>query len=527
MQSDFGPALVKFQQNPALFFEKVLGITTLEEYQRGVIQIVADNERTAIAACHDVGKSYLMARIVLWFCTCFPYSKVITTAPTYNQIKNILWSEIRSAHAKALFPLGGKMNLTDWQLSREGDWFAIGFSPRNELTGGEGQGTQSSFQGFHAPHVLVVFDEATGIRHATWMMAEGLLTSANVKFVAIGNPTSRNSEFYNCFRSPAWAKIYLNCFNSPNLIANGIFDMPSLEAEISRIKSMSDEEAKAAFAAYKAPKPYLLSAKWVVASVIKWGLTHPLTVSKIFGKFPEDSEDTLVPLGFVEAAQIRKYNPIASDRKIIGIDVARFGSDSSVMTALHGKRSLRKLVYSKRDTTFLIGAAIQMSRDLWPEGGTDIFVIDETGLGGGLVDGLREAAREKRIGQKTEIRGVQYGAACEDPDQKEKYSNLKARMFGLLGDDVKDPNGLTLLDEAIYLEELPSILYAFNSKGQMVIESKEDYKKRTGRGSPDTADSLALANYGRYDEMEVGAITENHTDFSPPFANSLGANHSW
>lgn len=535
-------ALLKFQKNPALFFEKALGISTLEEYQRGVIQIVADHERTAIAACHDLGKTYLMARIVLWFVSCFPYSKVITTAPTYNQVKNVLWSEIRAAHSRAKIPLGGKMNTTDWQVTKEGDWFAIGFSPKNEVgSAGEGQGTQSSFQGFHAPHILVLFDEATGIKHGIWTMAEGLLTSDSVKFVAIGNPTSRSAEFYNCFKSAAWKKIYLSCFDSPNLLANGINDMVSLEKELARVKAMPDADAQAHFKTYTAPRPYLLSTKWVIASILKWGLTHPLTVSKILGKFPEEGDNTLIGLGWVEMAQARTYTPLPSDRKIIGIDVARFGTDSTVLTVLHGKQELAVRQFSKRDTMAVAGEAIALSREFFPNVGADIFVVDETGLGAGVVDALNEAVRTQMLRNTTEIRGVQFGAGvectrtkCEHKDcDKARYVNLKARMFGLLQSDIKDENGLALLDESIYLEELPTILYVYDSKGRMVIESKDDYKKRTGRQSPDFTDSLALANFGRYDSTTVGSMLfgndkkTEEKNYAAPFAASLGAQKAW
>lgn len=534
MQNEQATLLDRCQRDPAFFFEKILGVDTLEDYQRRILETVRDNERTAISACHDVGKSWTMARVVLWYATCFPYSKIITTAPTFNQVKNILWSEIRSAHARSKYPLGGKMNLTDWHLSQHGDWFAIGFTPRNELTGGEGQGTQSSFQGFHAPHILVVFDEATGIPHNTWTMAEGLLTSANVKFVAIGNPTSRNSEFFRCFKSPAWAKVKLSCFDSPNLRANGITTLEELAAEVARVRAMTDNEAQAHMRSYKAPKPYLLTLKWVVAMALQWGMEHPLFISKVLGAFPEDGDNTLIPLGAVEDAQMRFYTPREGDRKTLGVDVARFGSDSTVITAMHGKQSLFKRMMNKRDTVEVTGEVIACANEM---GGVDVIVVDETGLGAGVVDNLNEAVRERRL--KCEVRGVQFGAApeCSGPREcdhrdaslcdKAKFANLKARMYALLAADIKASDGLTVLPDAIYLEELPTVLYSFDSKGRMVIESKEDYKKRTGRGSPDHADSFALANFGRHDEISAGKLDKSYTDFKPPLAASLGMTKSW
>lgn len=525
-------ALKKWQLDPARFFVDVLGVESLEDYQRDILSAISAHDRIAISACHDVGKSWSLARVVLWYVACFPYCKVITTAPTYNQVKNILWSEIRSAYARSKYPLGGKMNLTEWQVTKEGDWFALGFTPRNELSGESGQGSQSSFQGFHAPYILIVFDEATGIPHPIWTMTEGMLTSGNVKFVAIGNPTSRNSEFYKCFSSPDWVKVKLNCFNSPNLIANGVTDLESLKKEIDTVRAMPDFEAAQRLRGYHTPKNYLLSLKWVISMGLprKWGVEHPLFVSKVLGEFPQDSDGTLVPLGVVEDAQLRVAYPTSSDRKTIGVDVARFGSDSTILTAIHGKKYLSRKTFIKKDTGEVTGEVINFAREL---GGVDVIVVDETGVGGGVVDQLNAAKRDDTLPRNTEVRGIQFGAACEDDADREKFVNIKARMFKLLADDLKAEDGLQLPAENeggdVYLDELPTMLYDFDNKGRMRIESKDDYKKRTGRKSPDASDSLALANFGRYDEMTVGSFggMANPGHYARPFAAGLGGAKQW
>lgn len=521
-----------FQTTPELFFEKVLGITTLESHHRRMLRTIAQYERTAVAACHDVGKSWTLARVVLWYLTCFPNTKVITTAPTYNQVKNILWAEIRAAHSKSKFPLGGTMNLTEWKISDE--WFAIGFTPRNEVTSEAGQGTQSSFQGFHAEGgLMIVFDEATGIPHAIWTMAEGLLTQAHVKFVAIANPTSRNSEFFKCFKSRDWAKVFLSCLDSPNLAANGIHSMNDLRIEVENVRLMNDDEALARLSSYKAPVPYLLSLSWVVRSILKWGWEHPLTLSKILGLFPEETENSIISLGAVEESFIRIAVPKEFDRNVLGVDVARFGTDSSVLTGLKGVKQILLKKYSKRDLVYLTGEIINLCREQF----FDVIVVDETGLGAGVVDNLRAAQLDGTISKDTEIRGVQFGAGVEcDGGQKcehiaclkARFVNIKARMFNLLGDDMKSSDGLCLKNEECYSEQLPTILYRYDTKGRMYIESKDEYKKRTGKGSPDEADSLALANYGRYDEIKVGTFTSGYfTGMATPMAGTLGEKNKW
>jgi phage terminase large subunit len=515
----------KYRQEPKLFFKNILGVEELEVYQRYVIDTVAKNDRVAIAACHDVGKSFLMARIAMWFLNTHPNSKVITTAPTFNQVEKILWSEIRAAHGKAKFPLGGKLNQTDWTFNPE--WFALGFSPRNESTGGEGQGTQSSFQGFHAAHLLVIFDEATGIPPNIWTMAEGLLTSAHVKFVAIGNPTSSASEFFRCFKDPMWKKIYLSCFDSPNLIANNILTVDDVAREIKKVSAMKDDEALAYYNSYKVVKPYLLTAKWVVSNARKWGLEHPLTISKIFGKFPKAGEKTMFPLGYIEDAQLRVIWPEPTDRKIIGIDVARMGNDSTEMTVMHGKKQLARRAFYKTKTLELSGEAIALAREFFGDF-PDIFVIDETGLGGGLVDTLEGEVKDQK--KNCEVRGVQFGSTDMEDEDKEKYADMKSRMYGLLEQDIKAEDGISLLNDSVYLDELPTIQKNYTKKGQLRVESKDEYKKRTGRGSPDRTDSLALANFGRYDEMTAGTFTKTikQTEDAPrPKAGGLRSSRNW
>ncbi len=302
---------------------------------------------------------------------------------------------------------------------------------------------------------------------------------------------------------------------------------------------MSDEEAHARLRSYSKPKGHLLSVQWVVSMGLprNWGVHHPLFVSKVLGEFPTESDGTLIALGTVEKAQLEVYYPTPSDRRTVGVDVARFGSDASVLTALHGKKSLKIKKLTKMSTTQVTGEVIAMVRDL---GGTDVIVVDETGLGSGVVDELNEAKNTPdgpawELLRQTEIRGVQFGAGvecdggseCEHKScSKTKFVNLKARMFRLLADDLKD--GLTLLQEDIYLDELPTIIYRYDSKGRMVMESKDDYKKRTGRGSPDHADSLALANYGRHDELSVGVFGGSFTSgFGTPNAGSLRGERAW
>lgn len=512
-------ALAIFRNNPATFFTHILG-AKYERYQEEILNAIVAHDRVAVSASHSIGKSWTLARVVLWYLYTHPYSKVITTAPTGRQVEKILWSEIRTAHMHSKYPLGGRVLTTEIKVTEEGDWAAIGFSPNNEAnSGADGQGTTSNFQGWHSPYLMLIFDEATGVKPQLWVMGEGLLTTANVKFIAIANPTSTQSDFYKCFSNRAWHKIRLSCFDSPNLIANNITCLDQLLTEVNLCRSLDDEAFHARMKSYVVTRPWLLTLRWVVEKALEWGTDSALFLSKVLGEFPEEGENVLMPLRIVEEAQEREYQFQPGDRKTLGVDVARFGSDSSVITRMSGRAFTSKKVINKRRTTEVVGEVVAMCAEEMP----DIIVVDETGLGSGVVDQLEELRQEGiKIHPSVEVRGVQFGAGVEcstegcrhDRDcDKAKYTNLKARMFDLLAKDMR--TRIALIDEEVYLSELPSIQYKFNSKGQMHIESKDEYKKRTGKGSPDHADSAALANYGHYDEIAVGsfnsAVTESRT----------------
>ena len=352
--------------------------------------------------------------------------------------------------------------------------------------------------------MLIILDEATGVDAQIWTQSEGLMTSGEiVKMVAIGNPTTRACEFFNCFSSAQWKKIYLSCFDSPNMIANGITDMGKLQDEIDKISTMQDEERLKYIASYKKPNQYLLTAQWVISKSYDWGIDHPLTESKILGKFPKEDDNVLVSFAAVEAAQRRELE-LESSSRFIGVDVARFGEDKTVFTELIGNKHISTISMVKRETTHIAGKLINMINTSSLK---TIVMVDATGIGAGVVDVLQEARRENRLNPGTHVVELHFGQACEDEDDRKLYANAKAKMFHILGKDLA--NEIDLKEDAVYLEELPTIMYKFNSQGKIVVESKDDYKKITGRNSPDHADSLAIANYARHYGKRIGEFGNN------------------
>lgn len=495
---------------PSIFFRDILGVETLQEFQEEkMLKAIAKYSRVSIAATHSVGKTWTMARVALWFGASFKNSKVITTAPTGRQVKELLWGELHSAYAQSKQNLGGELLKLKWEIGPE--WHVIGFSPQKEAGSNSEEQKGSTFQGWHSLYILIIFDEATGISADMWKMVEGLLTSGKiVKFVAIANPTTRSSGFFKTFGDPAWHNVYLSCFDSPNLIANGITNLHKLERELEKLKKMPEDERLEYIEGYEKPVPHLLSCQWVMSSALKWGVSHPLFQSKALGIFPEVDEHVIIQLGDVEEAIRREASPLDDGKvRFIGIDVARFGEDKSVITSLRGYRQDVVKDLTKRDTTEVTDASVSVIEK--DKAVKTIVLVDATGIGAGVHDQL---AKKYKKDKSVKIVEIHFGqSAVLDTDKKDeidevkkRYTNLKARMFDLLGDDIK--NHIDLIDDDVYLEELPTIRFKFDTKDKMIIESKDDYKKRTGNSSPDYSDSLALANLGRYFKKTYGLMSE-------------------
>jgi len=504
----------KVQKKPSLFIEKVLGCTTMEKYQLDICDEVAVYDRVAISACHAVGKTFLLARIVLWFLYCYKNSIVITTAPTNRQVEALLWGEIGVAVRTALYNLGG--HLTNKGLKIADKWYAMGFSPQKSAGGGDSKEQQgSTFQGFHADFILIVFDEAVGVPPDIWTQVEGLLTSgAVVKFVCIANPTTKNCDFYHATTLPSWRHIKLNCFNSPNLPANGFYNVQDIEDELDYLKTLNEPERLERIKNYKKPVTHLISAQWVIEKAMEWGIDHPLFMSKVLGEFPDVDDSVLIQSKTVEIAQARKNMSKDKGIRYIGIDVARYGDDTTVFTELieAEPKAGVKVVHTrnkkmaKRDLMEISGEAVRFIMDDH-EGEEVIVVVDATGLGSGVYDRLVELKTEKVLSRKIRLVEIHFGGAVKnlrknkkkptkkDEENEKTYHNIKAIMFKELNDALK--NDLRLIKDSTYNTELPTIKYKFTSSGKMIIESKQDYKKRTGKPSPDASDSLAMANLAR------------------------------
>lgn len=426
-----------YQKHPEIFCADVLG-TELWQKQIEIAHSVRDNKFTVVRSGHGVGKTFVSANIAIWFLTVFTPSKVITTAPTWNQVKNILWTDISKLYKRAKYPLGGEVMQT--MIRNNDEHFAIGFSTDEA----------DKFQGHHSDYVLVIFDEAPGVGADIWEASNGLLTNENCRFLAIGNPTKPSGLFYDAFKSPKYSKMRISCYDSPNVQKNELI------------------------------YPGLVTQGWIDDMKREYGENSPIFKSRVLGDFPIEGEDTLIPLTWVENA-IKRSPSGKEHEKYLGVDVARYGSDHTVFTGICGDYVFYIDGYQGKSTSRTVGEIVKLHR----EHSFEHIGVDDSGVGGGVTDQLEEMGLP--------VVAVNFGSVAKE---NERFENLKAEIFWNLRVDLEQGR-LSLPNHAKLLDELPSILYEVSGKGKLRIVSK-DKMKAMGISSPDYADSLAIAHYTQY-----------------------------
>jgi phage terminase large subunit len=448
-------------KEPVWWISKVL-CALLWSVQQAIIESVRDNPRTTARSCHGIGKSFLAGNTALWFLYTFPYSIVLTTAPTWRQVEKLVWKEIRSSVRKAKINLGGELAKKSPELQIvQDEWVALGLSTNQP----------DRFQGFHARHLLVIVDEAAGVHEKIFEAIEGVLTSEHCRLLLLGNPTNIGGTFYRSHREPGWKTFHISAFDTPNFTAFGI-----TEEDI----ASGAWEAKIAG---PLPAPWLITPQWVADKYKRWGPKHPAYQARVLGNFPEQGEYNVIPLGWIEKAILEWPDAQAEGSIIIGVDVARGGQDLSAIAIRQGSKLLSIEVFSGLDGPELAGEAIKRYREY----GASCINVDSIGVGASVIDSLKEHPDIK-------FRGINVSVTSDVKDDQGNrvYQNLRAEMWWALREalDPKNPNPLALPDDDELLGDLAAPRYSFR-KGWTQIEDKEETKGRLGR-SPDRGDALML-----------------------------------
>lgn len=296
--------LKKVVRDPVLFAIKILGLN-LWERQAEILKSVANHRRTAVKACHAIGKTFTLAIAVLWWLARHPDGIVLVTAPTQRQVRTQLWSEIHRLVDRARVPFP-KIKTTEFKF-RGDENFAIGFSTNQT----------ENFQGYHGQHVLIIADEAPGIESGIFDAIAGTMAGGDVHIVMAGNPTIPSGAFYDSFTKERglWNCFTISAFDAPNLKGLSLEQLLRLDpAEGGPLDHNSF--------------PYLVTKRWVFEQYPVWWhgneSSSPNWMSRVLAEFPDQAQNALIKMAWLERAKQRVLQSPVDTRStplFAGVDV--------------------------------------------------------------------------------------------------------------------------------------------------------------------------------------------------------------
>ena len=432
--------ITEAKNNHGFFWRSVLGCEPYDK-QLEIADALRDNRRVAVVGCNGSGKDWMSARIMLWWQMVNYPAITVVIGPTHRQVSDIVWKEARSAYDNARYKLGGQMYRTArWELDDR--HYAVGFATDNDM----------NIQGFHSPNLLVIVTEAHNVDQDHIDAVKRLNPS---RILLTGNAFASAGEFFEAFHGGGdlYKTVEISAFDTPNVI-NGADTIPGMVG-IEQI----DERRR------------------------EWGEESALYIASVLGQFPDNLEDAIVPRVHLMDAVKRQLEPVGP--ATLACDVARFGADKTVVYRRQG--DVCRLVWRTqgRDTQQVAGHLKAMAED---DDAVETIIIDDTGVGGGVTDRLREEG--VRGGQ---VRIVPFNGG-EKARRSDRYVNAIAEAWMELGQAFRDGN-VDLDDNAAVIAQLSSRRYTVQGDRRIKLESKDDYKKRASGGSPDDADALAMC-YG-------------------------------
>ena len=447
--------------DPVRFASRIFG-ETLYDKQVEMMRSVQANRRTAVVGANGTGKDYCVSRIIPWWLTTLQPSMVIVLGPTYRQVSDVVWNLMRDAVSQAKkrgFKFSGKMFQTPrWVI--DDNWFATGIAV------GKGAGAEFTLQGYHSPNLLAVITEAHAVLDPLFSGIDRL----NPKRIVItGNPFVSSGRFFEAFHSnrEMWNTIEISAYDTPNLKAGKVLmpGMVTLEDAEDRRKLYGDQS--------------------------------PLYRSGVLCEWTSRADDALLGIGDVQdCTRInlceRCYNELADDHKcdspiprpVLGVDVARYGNDKTVIFRRMGPRT--EIIY-RRHGQDTVEVASWVRRYCADSGEKGDIVVDEVGIGAGVLDTLRH----------NDLNGWGVGAfsAGTSARDTDRFANRSAEAWWNLKEAVESRRIMLPNDPAL-IGQLAARKYKIQSDSRIQLEGKDELR-RQGRPSPDEADALVMTYYGR------------------------------
>lgn len=445
-----------YQEEPVIFAMEVL-LFEPDEWQAAALSDLAAGSKVAIKSGQGVGKTGMEAVALLWFLCCFPFPRIVATAPTKQQLHDVLWAEVSKWMSKS--PLLSEIlkwtKTYIYMRNYEKRWFAVARTATKP----------ENMQGFHEDNMLFIVDEASGVADPIMEAILGTLSGGNNKLLMCGNPTRTSGTFYDAF---------------------------NVDRAIYKCHTVSSMDSKR-------------TNKQNIESLLrKYGKDSNFALVRIFGEFPQQEDDAFILLSLIEHSCMLDFPEDTLIKRIsLGVDVARYGNDETVIALNIGGKITLPVIFRGQSLMTTVGKIVQMYREIickYPLYKGKIYInIDDTGLGGGVTDRLMEIKQEEKLSRMVI---VPINAAGKVPDNviwdgtvkaSDIYENLTTYLWGTVKELMRVED-LVLENDNELVAQLSCRKYRLTSRGKIILESKDEMNKR-GIDSPDRADAVALSCY--------------------------------
>lgn len=419
---------------------------TAQQWQAS--RAIVRTRRVSIRSGHGTGKSTFMAWCVLWFLACYFPCKVPATAPTSHQLEDVLWAEIAKWHRVMAERAPSFAAEIDWskeavrRKSAPNEAFAVARTSRPERP--------EALQGFHADNILFLIDEASGVADNIFEVAEGALSTDGAFVVMAANPTRQSGYFFDSHHKMrgSWAALHWDGEASPRVSRTYIENMAK-----------------------------------------KYGRQSSVFKVRVKGEFVS-APDGVISLELCEAAKIREVAVVPSAQTVWGVDVARFGDDSSALAKRRGNHQLEPVKEWWNKDTMATAGIVKAEWDATPEDQRPVVInVDVIGIGAGVVDRLVE------LGLPAVGINVSEAEAVNEHEDRQ-FNRLRDELWWK-GREWLEAKDCKLCDDDETIAELTVPTYKILSNGLIQVERKDELKAR-GVKSPNRADAwlLTFANTG-------------------------------
>jgi phage terminase large subunit len=434
---------------PALFAQEVLGAEPTEQ-QWQASRAIVEKRRVSIRSGHGTGKSTFMAWCVLWFLACYFPAKVPATAPTNHQLEDVLWAEIAKWHRQMALKVPALAAEFEWSAgafrmkSAPNESFSVARTSRPEKP--------EALQGFHSDNILFLIDEASGVADNVFEVAEGALSTDGAFVVMAANPTRQSGYFFDSHHKmrSAWAALHWSGIDSPRV-----------------------------------------SRQYVENMRKKYGEHSPVFKVRVLGEFI-GAVDGVISLELCEAAKRRDVAVIASAPVIWGVDVARFGDDSSALAKRKGNVQLEPVTEWWGKDTMQVAGLIKAEWDKTPEDERPAAInIDVIGIGAGVVDRLAELQLPAYGVNVAETEAVNASSPRNAKGEPIRQYNRQRDELWFKCREWLEAKDCRFADDDETVAELTTPTYSILSNGLIKVEGKDEMRKR-GVKSPNRADAWNL-----------------------------------